>query len=55
LPDYLKFTINRSKNLNRSLEEVEMEYISDVLASVDGNKSLAARILKIDRKPCTTS
>lgn len=50
LPDYLKFTINRSKNLNRSLEEVEMEYISDVLASVDGNKSLAARILKIDRK-----
>lgn len=50
LPDYMKFTLHHAKNLTRSLAEVEYEYISDVLNSVNGNKSLAARILGIDRK-----
>jgi two-component system response regulator HydG len=33
-----------------SLEEVEHRYIQHVVASVDGNKTLAARILGLDRK-----
>jgi DNA-binding NtrC family response regulator len=33
-----------------SLEEVERRYIQHVVASVDGNKTLAARILGLDRK-----
>jgi DNA-binding NtrC family response regulator len=33
-----------------SMEEVERRYILHVLAAVDGNKTLAARILKLDRK-----
>lgn len=50
LPDYMKFQIHSAKDLTRSLEEVEKEYIQDVLRSVGGNKSQAAKILKIDRK-----
>jgi DNA-binding NtrC family response regulator len=50
LPDYFKFTLNTRRELNRSLGEVEREYIRDVLASVRGNKTQAARILGIDRK-----
>lgn len=50
LPDYMKFRIARSTDLTRSLEEVEREYIQEVLLSVGGNKSQAAKILKIDRK-----
>lgn len=50
LPDYMKFTLHSVKNLTRSLAEVETEYITDVLNSVHGNKSQAARILGIDRK-----
>ena len=33
-----------------SMEEVERRYILHVLSAVDGNKTLAARILKLDRK-----
>ena len=33
-----------------SLEDVEREYIRSVLASVSGNKTEAASILRIDRK-----
>lgn len=50
LPDYMKFTLHQSRNLQRSLKQVEEEYIREVLASVSGNKSLAASILAIDRK-----
>lgn len=50
LPDYMKFQIHNAKDLTRSLEEVEKEYIQDVLLSVGGNKSQAAKILHIDRK-----
>lgn len=50
LPDYMKFTLNRSSDLSRSLKQVEKEHIKAVLASVQGNKSLAAKILGIDRK-----
>ena len=32
------------------LEEVELRYIRHVLEAVDGNKTLAARILGLDRK-----
>lgn len=50
LPEHMKFSINQTPNLLRSLAEVEQEYISAVLASVNDNKSLAANILGIDRK-----
>ena len=33
-----------------SMEEVERRYIAHVLQSVGGNKTLAARILGLDRK-----
>ncbi|MDD2331375.1 MAG: sigma-54 dependent transcriptional regulator [Candidatus Cloacimonetes bacterium] len=50
LPDYIRYSIKIQKDLNRSLEDVEREYIMDVVKHVGGNKSLAAKILKIDRK-----
>jgi DNA-binding protein Fis len=36
--------------LDRTLAEVETEYIRNVLESVGGNKTRAAEILGIDRK-----
>ena len=50
LPNYMRFQPTFQANLNRSLEEVELEYIKNVLSSVQGNKTHAAKILKIDRK-----
>lgn len=50
LPEYMKFCIKSQKDLSRTLKEVELEYINDVLTSVQGNKSQAAKILGIDRK-----
>jgi len=38
------------RGLDRSLEQVEAEYIRHVLERVEGNKSQAAKILGIDRK-----
>jgi len=40
----------RESGLNRSLAEVEAEYILNVLNKVQGNKTKAAEILGIDRK-----
>jgi DNA-binding protein Fis len=40
----------REANLTRTLREIEVEYVQNVLASVDGNKTQAAKILGIDRK-----
>lgn len=50
LPSLMRFSALHETGLDRPLAEVEAEYISNVLASVNGNKTRAARILKIDRK-----
>jgi DNA-binding NtrC family response regulator len=50
MPPLMRFSALRETGLNRSLAEVETEYIRNVLASVDGNKTQAASILGIDRK-----
>lgn len=50
LPDIMKFPSIKEVGFNRTLEEVELEYIKNVLKSVDGNRTLAAKILGIDRK-----
>jgi DNA-binding NtrC family response regulator len=50
LPKSMRFSISRNKGLDRSLAQVETEHITNVLASVDGNKTKAAKILGIDRK-----
>jgi len=50
LPSLMRFSALRETGLNRTLAEVEADYIRNVLASVDGNKTRAAQILGIDRK-----
>jgi transcriptional regulator with PAS, ATPase and Fis domain len=50
LPSLMRFSALRETGLNRTLAEMEAEYIGNVLASVDGNKTQAAKILGIDRK-----
>jgi two-component system response regulator HydG len=50
LPSLMRFSSLRETGLNRTLAEVEAEYIRNVLASVNGNKTKAAQILGIDRK-----
>ena len=50
LPSLMRFSALRETGLNRTLSEVEAEYIRNVLASVDGNRTRAAGILGIDRK-----
>lgn len=50
LPSYMKFTLSQHHNTKRSLKQVEEEHIRNVLASVSGNKSIAAGILGVDRK-----
>ena len=50
LPSLMRFSALRNTGLTRTLAEVEGEYITNVLASVDGNKTRAAEILGIDRK-----
>ena len=50
LPQLMRFSANREASLTRTLAEVEVEHIRNVLASVDGNKTKAAEILGIDRK-----
>ncbi|MGB8656467.1 MAG: sigma-54 dependent transcriptional regulator [Candidatus Zixiibacteriota bacterium] len=50
LPSLMRFTAQREIGLNRTLAEVEVEYIRNVLSSVKGNKTKAAQILGIDRK-----
>jgi DNA-binding NtrC family response regulator len=50
LPGAMRFSIDHRAGLNRSLTAVENEHIQNVLASVEGNKTRAAKILGIDRK-----
>jgi DNA-binding NtrC family response regulator len=50
LPSLMRFSALRETGLNRTLTEVEAEYIRNVLAGVGGNKTRAAEILGIDRK-----
>ncbi len=50
LPPLMRFSAPRVNGLNRTLEEVEADYIRNVLAGVGGNKTRAAEILGIDRK-----
>ncbi|MEQ8187142.1 MAG: sigma-54 dependent transcriptional regulator [Candidatus Eremiobacterota bacterium] len=50
LPSLMRFSALRTAGLNRPLAEVELEYISNVLSSVGGNKTQASEILGIDRK-----
>jgi len=50
LPSLMHFSVPRKMVFNRTLAEVESEYICNVLASVNGNQTKAAKILGIDRK-----
>ena len=50
LPSLMRFSVPREPDLNRTLAEVEAEYIRNVLASVGGNRTRAAQLLDIDRK-----
>ena len=50
LPSNMRWTIMPSSGFDRTLQEAEEDYIKNVLARVNGNKSRAAKILGIDRK-----
>ena len=50
LPSLMRFSALRDVGFHRTLAEVEEEYIRNVLASVNGNKTRAAKVLGIDRK-----
>lgn len=50
LPSLMRFSALQGVSPNRTLAEVEAEHIRIVLASVDGNKTRAAKILGITRK-----
>lgn len=50
LPESFRFSAGRSKQLDRTLEDVERAYIMDVLASKKNNISQTALLLGIDRK-----
>jgi DNA-binding NtrC family response regulator len=50
LPELMRFSALGGVGLTRTLAEVELEYIRNVLESVAGNRTKAAEILGIDRK-----
>jgi two-component system response regulator HydG len=50
LPPAMRYSVSAGQNHHRTLAEVELQHIRNVLASVDGNKTRAAEILGIDRK-----
>jgi len=52
LPEPIRAAVNvqRLRTEPRTLAEIEAEYVAEVLAGVDGNKTEAARILGISRK-----
>jgi DNA-binding NtrC family response regulator len=50
LPEQMRFSLSVGTRVNRTLAQAQAEYIDQVLRSVDGNKTKAAKILDIDRK-----
>ncbi len=50
LPSLMKNSVPYDTGNDRTLAQVEIEHIQNVLASVNGNKTRAAQILGIDRK-----
>jgi DNA-binding NtrC family response regulator len=50
LPEPMRFSAMRNIGQNKTLADVETDYIRLILASVNGNKTRAAEILGIDRK-----
>lgn len=50
LPSLMRFSAMSEMGFNRTLAEVEAEYVRNVLATVGGNRTAAAKILGIDRK-----
>jgi len=50
LPSVMRFKVQQNDTNNRTLADVESEYIRTVLSAVGGNKTRAAKILGIDRK-----
>ncbi len=50
LPAHMKFDIAKESRINKTLSEVEIEHIKEVLAKVEGNKTKASELLGIDRK-----
>jgi two-component system response regulator HydG len=50
LPPLMRFSAPRENGFDRPLAAMEAEYIRNVLAKVEGNKTRAAEILGIDRK-----
>ncbi|MGD0697919.1 MAG: sigma-54 dependent transcriptional regulator [Terriglobia bacterium] len=50
LPSLMRFSALQRASFDRTLAEVEAEYIRNVLANVNGNRTRAAEILGIDRK-----
>jgi two-component system response regulator HydG len=53
LPALMRHRTVGNAKLTRPLEEIELEHIQNVLASVGGNKTEAAKILGINRKTLT--
>ena len=50
LPSLMRFSAVKGARLDRTLADMEAEYVNNVLTSTGGNKSQAAEILGIDRK-----
>jgi DNA-binding NtrC family response regulator len=50
LPPLMRFSALRGNGFHQTLAEVELDYVKNVLTSVNGNKTRAAEVLGIDRK-----
>jgi DNA-binding NtrC family response regulator len=50
LPSLMRFSAIKGRKLNKTIQEIECEYIKDVLESQNNNKTNASEILGIDRK-----
>jgi len=50
MPPHMRYHVEPQNAAFRSLEEMEVDYIRNVLRSVGGNKTRASEILGIDRK-----
>src|SRR5690349_9838614 len=50
LPESLHYSARRTRGLDRTLDAVERDYVSDVLSANDNNLTRSATVLGIDRK-----